>query len=676
MQSYVEVSARQWPKDAEVTLCSVPWDNTYRDIVQFDNVSARDNYLKQTAVNRYIIPNNTTIRPGRPIIIGLPYNAVQGCNYLVLQLGKNPIPNDTPASYCYFIENMDYVSPHSTQLTLQLDVWSTYQFWCDFGYSFVERGHIGIANSNATLEPSSMRKYFDVPEGLDTGSQMAVVAQTFDNFGSDGWTAILSITNDLSKNPGTVDNPTSKTASGTQVDNLISAANIYAVDNGIEMAMLIAGLGDRGWIGRNVQALYLMPTKFVQKGSDEKIHEEYSFIQTIHAYLPRSKNLTINAGDLVGKLSDAIPARYKQLKKLCAYPFSCISASNQAGANTLYKPQFLQSRTCNFITHSVVLAPFSRVMAYLDGYNAQGSSDIKSRWTVPSGMASEDITVDGGDWIDNAIVFDDWPQFSILNDSYSTYLASNAHSRAYSYDAAGWSRDKAQMGADLTYETAQKQMETQKKKNAVNNAAQVTQGVVGAAFTSASGSKNAGAQAAGQLASTGINLAANLATQKLDLDQQAWEADKNYQLQNATIKGDYANTIAGINATVQDAQITSPAIAGAAGGMGFNLSQGFIGLRVTAKMISTGALAVVGEYWLRYGYAVRRFLHVPQKLVCMNHFAYWKLQDCYLKCPRGTEVDRQAIRAIFSKGVTVWSNPDEIGNIDPANNTAKSGYSY
>ncbi len=641
--------------------------------MQFDSVDARDNYLKNQAVNRYRIPNNTTIRPGHPITIGLPYNAVQGCNYLLLNASQNPIPKDAPASYCYFIESMDYVSPHSTQLVLQLDVWATYQFWCDFGYSYVERGHIGIANSNATLDPSSMCKYYDIPEGLDTGSQMAVARQYYFNFGAKGWTSILAITNDLSKNPGTVSKPTSQTASGTQIDNLISAANVYAVDNGIEARMLISGLGEKGWIGRNLQSLYLLPTIFIEKGSSESIHEQYSFIQEIHAYLPYGKDYDWTVGDFIGEIYNKIPSRYKQLKKLCIYPFSCITASNQSGAVAQYKPQFLKSRYVTFKFRTTVLAPFARTVAYLQSYNSQGSTDVESQWTVPSGMVTEKVTIDGGDWLENAIVFDDWPQFPILNDSYNTYLATTARSRAYSYDSAGWSRDKAQMSANLDYLTAQKRMDTTRKKNAINNANSVAQASINAASSFASGKST---DAIAGITSSAANVAANMATQDLDLKQSAWEADNNYKLSNATIKGDYENTIAGINATVQDAQITSPAIAGAAGGMGFNLSHGYLGMRINLKMMSTGAIANIGEYWLRYGYAIRRFLHVPQKLVCMTHFAYWKLQDTYLKCSRGTEVDRQAIRAIFTKGVTVWSNPDEIGMIDPANNTAKSGYSY
>jgi hypothetical protein len=669
MKSYVEVSEKVWPKGATVIVCSVPWDAAYTNIVQFASMADRDAYLSGRASNRTIISQNTSIRPGRPITIGIPYNKLNSCNYLYLKTDVNPVSGDLSKTYCYFIESMDYASPTSTIVTLQLDVWTTRQFDTQFGYSYVERGHIGIANANAGTSPSAMRRYFDIPEGLDTGNQMATVSQSFNNFGSDGWTSLLSITNDLSKPAGTEDAPSSETASGSVVDGLISAANVYAVDNGLDLMKLIAGLGKKGWIGRNTQSVFTMPKKFVQKGSALTIHEDYSFTG-VSAYSVNGKDLDIDAGDMVSALQSALPERYSELLKLCSYPYSVISASNQAGAVTLYKPQFLASGRLTFHAAVVLLAPFSRVALYLKGYNAQGSSDLSSSYADPTGLSGNTMTVDAGDWIDGAIVFDDWPQFSILNDSYSIYLASNAHSRAYSYESAGWSRDKSQSSADLSYETSNRRIDTARNQRNINQAAGAVNSLLGAAGSGDMKSAGIG------LAQSAVSGAANYASSELGFKQQEWENDANYKLQNKVIKGDYENTVHGINATVQDAALTPPSVAGASGGMGFNLSNGFIGLRVCAKMLSTGAMAAVGEYWLRYGYAIRRYMKVPANLVCMTHFAYWKLQDTYIRLNEGTETDRQTIRAIFSKGVTVWSDPDDIGMVDPGQNRKLSGYAY
>lgn len=672
MESYVQLSDRTWPVGTTITVCSVPWDSGYRDIVQWQSAAARDDWIENHASTRFTVNNNTTIRPGRPLTLGLPYGQLYGCNYIKVSEAANPIPGDTPRTYCYFITAMDYASPHSTVVQLQLDVWTTYQFDVDFGYAFVERGHLGIANSNLQLNPQSLREYAAVPEGLDTGSQMAIVGQSYDNFGSNGWEAILSITSDLSKPAGTVDDPTQDTASGSIVDGMPSAADVYGLSTGLDLITLITGLSTKSWIGRNVQSIVLMPKKFVKEGSQITIHEDYAFTGA-SAHNVNGQNVDLNMGDMLSALHNALPARYQRLYKLCSYPFSVIAASNQAGANTLYKPQYLASGTLTFHCHCAIMPPFGRITAYLDGYDTQGSSDLSSSWVDPTGLTGSTVTVDSGDWIDNALVFDDWPQFSILNDSYNIYLASSAHSRAYSYEAAGWTRDKSQMGADLRYETNQRRMETARNQRNLQDAATSVNNLIGSAGAALGGDPAAGASG---FITGGISQAANRATWEMGQEQQRWENDQNYQLANQVIQGDYQQTVAGIDATVQDASLTPPALAGATGGMGFNLSQGFIGLRVTAKQIGSGALSVVGEYMLRYGYAIRRTLRIPANLVCMSHFAYWKAVDTHLTMAAGTETDRTVIRAILEKGVTVWNTPEGIGNVDPGDNTPIGGYSY
>ena len=87
-------------------------------------------------------------------------------------------------------------------------------------------------------------------------------------------------------------------------------------------------------------------------------------------------------------------------------------------------------------------------------------------------------------------------------------------------------------------------------------------------------------------------------------------------------------------------------------------------------------MRIIGEYWLRYGYAVRQFLKPPRDLHCMNNFTYWKMAETYLTCASADEGAKDVIRGIFEKGVTVWANPDNIGRIDIADNTPLPGIPY
>ena len=59
----------------------------------------------------------------------------------------------------------------------------------------------------------------------------------------------------------------------------------------------------------------------------------------------------------------------------------------------------------------------------------------------------------------------------------------------------------------------------------------------------------------------------------------------------------------------------------------------------------------------------------------MSNFTYWKMQQVQVN---GTlpELFKETIRGIFEKGVTVWTNPNNINNIDLADNDIVEGVRY
>lgn len=76
-----------------------------------------------------------------------------------------------------------------------------------------------------------------------------------------------------------------------------------------------------------------------------------------------------------------------------------------------------------------------------------------------------------------------------------------------------------------------------------------------------------------------------------------------------------------------------------------------------------GAIACAGDAFLRYGYMLHQQWQI-EKLQVMRHFTYWKLEEVW--CSGAADVlegTQQAIKDIMTAGVTVWSNPDEIGKV-------------
>lgn len=87
------------------------------------------------------------------------------------------------------------------------------------------------------------------------------------------------------------------------------------------------------------------------------------------------------------------------------------------------------------------------------------------------------------------------------------------------------------------------------------------------------------------------------------------------------------------------------------------------GLSIQIKTERPSEYKRAGDMFLRYGYALHRNWDVKD-LNVMKHFTYWKAEDVWLIGGVGVmEAAQQAIRDKMLDGVTVWSNPDEVGSV-------------
>src|SRR5699024_9745717 len=163
---------------------------------------------------------------------------------------------------------------------------------------------------------------------------------------------------------------------------------------------------------------------------------------------------------------------------------------------------------------------------------------------------------------------------------------------------------------------------------------------------------------------------------RAQVDTAGYMRDTNKEFADYAARGDYEQAVAGINARVQDAKLIQPTTSGQIGGDAFNLAVYQWSADARVKMVTSGAMAAIGEYWLRYGYRINRFIQLPQNLKAMTKFTYWKLLETYLSSSRCPEAFRQTIRGILEKGVTVWNNPNDIGRIDVADNQPLNNVRY
>lgn len=704
-----KLTPNTWPVGTEVTLMQVPWDANYRDIVIWDDMQQRNAYLDAQALSGtgWRSKRFSYCRPNEPISVPVPYSAAYKYNYVVVQNPMQPVDGEEqPLKLCYFILSTDYVAPGTTQLTLQLDVIQTYQFGVCLGNMFVERGHMGVSNAVfksgvQNLQGQYLRKYLNVPEGLDVGDSYVMAnhewypltdASTFDI----GKIIIISSA-DLAADPGTVDNPNLNVADGQNADGIPSGCNVYTMTLSTFKAVLNA-MKEKSWVAQCIQSVSTFPARLLSAGTDVQLFGNSDITmqflgETDTLELPLKTYAT--TGNIYQQLSNGVPDGYHDLYKAYTYPYSVIELTAYNGNSVFVKPELVYGNTLALTVIGCAVAPFARIGVFPTNYGQafEGGQPVNYNQYTWHGFDGSDHTgvIPSGDFLDSCLWLADFPQFSIVNSNYITYLASTAHTRAYQYESAGWQNAKSNAASDLAYSQAMNQ-------TALNEANRYDQGPIGAPQIANYAGQAMGAIESGLNRLTGqpavssneVTLAgaANYLAQRQtgnlafnatqDLSRQV--AGQNLDYAKYAARGDYANQIAAINATVQDAALQAPSTVGQMGGQGFMWKNGLVGFAVNYKTAGGAAMRTVCDFWARYGYKIQRFYNFGNAkmpaLKIMNHFSYWKVSETYITCAKANEAEKDAIRGVLEKGVTVWGNPSEIGNIAPVVNVPLYNIEY
>lgn len=135
-------------------------------------------------------------------------------------------------------------------------------------------------------------------------------------------------------------------------------------------------------------------------------------------------------------------------------------------------------------------------------------------------------------------------------------------------------------------------------------------------------------------------------------------ASRNQSVDNA--KRVMVNTRSNVNAAWRDLLNHAAQPVGAYGGDNFRQATGLDTMTVKIVTEDNGAIAAAGDYMLRYGIASNKLYNQPILTPC-KHFTYWQAADIWTLCPLAQNEQLQTIRDIFSSGVTIWNNPEEVG---------------
>lgn len=166
----------RWNEDTIVRLVNVIWNSDYSDVVKFDNDSKRDSYFDSLEDSYTMqLTQAARILPENYVKLPIPFDVMARYNYLYIDM---PIATskDTPLDYetangirrwYFFIENVSYLSPNSTQVFLTLDVWTNFINDVEINYMMLERGHapVSASDTNEYLQnPIGNNRYLLAPD--------------------------------------------------------------------------------------------------------------------------------------------------------------------------------------------------------------------------------------------------------------------------------------------------------------------------------------------------------------------------------------------------------------------------------------------------------------------------------------------------------------------------------
>ena len=674
----------EWPTDSRVMLCKVPWDASYKDVVYFSSESARNEYFGGLAQNgtRVIIDKMTYLKPREPVTVNVPYSQCYQYNYLTVENPKLPVPGEvTPPILFYFVTSVSYVAPNSTALELQLDVWTTYVYRCRFGTGFLERGHLPMkrlydedGKDVATISNEHLQRYATVPEGLDIGNEYVVVNHEWKditNPAGGGWKVIVTSTVNLVADWGTKTSPNLETADGQQTDGLVSGCNVYML-NSENFKYFMEKVKNAPWAAKGIVDITCFPSGLLTSGPDVELNG----VSAQFLGETPDQSQWFETGNIWQQISNGIPPDYHWMHKFFAYPYSCVEWTNFQGSPLVLKPELCRTIDGKIPMMATACAanPGMRIAVWPSLYGGVGGYSYSNQ-VISYEYATMTSTRQGimrpGNNLDNAIWFQGFPKFTLVNDEGALSIAQRANTLNASYAGAGWANAKSNASATLGYNQTMQALDTAQQNKNIQNMADVANGALSAVGSLASGSVGGALMGA---AGTGVNLYASNAQFANTQNLTASQATQNYQLAQWANKGDYEQQLATLNASVQDAALTQPSIVGQTGGDAFNLTNGYMGIEVRYKVINVDAVRVIGDYWGKYGYACRECVNMASfGLHQMRYYTYWKFTDIYIENASCAESDKDAIRGIFSKGVTIWRKPDEIGTVMPYDNTPQFG---
>lgn len=536
-----EFDQSRWADDvAHVRLTSVPWCGDYDNVVAFSSDEARDAWLD--AREGYAFDSAWRRPPEGSYKVEVPYTTALIYNYLVIDYPtptseKKPLPGTSPERFsrlCYFVTDARPSAGSTTELEIELDVWTTFMGRLDVSYLQLVQGHAPMTevSPDAFLDdPLSNSTHLLVP---DVGAGEARVPATAGTCVLDGETVTLVITT------AQLDGSWGSKYGETPAEPISRAGAPAAPEAWIVSdleAFLTAVTAQHPSFLQTVLAVASVPAQLVTAGASATFCG-----QAVRLAVPR--NVTLDLIDL--SVSDfGYADEYKGIAKLYTSPYAHLEIADETGSATVVRVEDTTGRLD--VRASLSLAwPYLSLDTNVVGLGRASSS---LTWEVLGESAANTLA---GRWYDT-LSRHDVPLFAVRESSETSYDWS-AHWTNEQRRTAAANANASSLASNATART-----------NAANSASNITaNNAVNVAANNALATRGQSAAAEG----------AQLTTDKLSVDtqQDINASSASYEAEQAglavAMSNNNAQATAGAASTIISgvAEVAASALSGDVGG--------------------------------------------------------------------------------------------------------------
>lgn len=396
----------------EVKLCSVKWSEDQPHRVCFDSEESRRSYF--AGIDGVELTSQINLTPSTTIRVPIPFTSCVKYNYLACTTppltgsGDLPYTSDAKKEWYYFIDEVTYISPSTTELVLQLDTWTTFQFDINVERIDLERGHLPTTYTTVTTflnNPLNNTRGLLYAEPETPPAPVKVSKNNFYPLASSELYAVIAWKTSPARMES-LEAATSYSSWGLAWDintQYLNPSPGYSappggeiIPNGYgltcfpasELETFCENLSEQWQTGLNyIQAIYLVPKDFIKISSS--ITRQIAGIT--HYYVMNQGEQSL-ANLSFSKSDFGYEDNYVELAKLYTSPYSWISVTNTSGDEVIIGVEDTTGELAISANVSL-LYPYLNAFMFLTGVG--GNSKTTYQWQGINGALTGSISDTG-----------------------------------------------------------------------------------------------------------------------------------------------------------------------------------------------------------------------------------------------------------------------------------------